>query len=175
MRCDRSRALMDKYAAEELAPDERAALNLHLRDCPGCRQQWVRWRGLLRILRSVPAPPVPQEFVGRVMARARQGMDRQQPSREVGPEPASWWGHGGMPQLVNMAAAVAAGLLLGLVLGRQTWQFSTRPIATDRSAENARVTDVETVYSLDYLSGNPRGSFTKTYLSLTRVAGDQEF
>jgi hypothetical protein len=37
-----------------------------------------------------------------------------------------------------------------------------------------RYADAEAVYSLDFLSGSPRGSFTETYLNLTSVANDQE-
>jgi hypothetical protein len=77
-----------------------------------------------------------------------------------------------MAHRANAAAAIAAGLVLGVVLGQQTWRFSASTTGHDRLTTSA---DAEMVYSLDYLSGAPRGSFTDAYLSLTRVATDQEF
>jgi len=77
-----------------------------------------------------------------------------------------------MARLANAVAAVAAGFVLGLGLGQQTWRFAVSSQEAERLA--ARV-DAEAVYSLDYLSESPRGSFTETYLSLTSVANDREF
>lgn len=77
-----------------------------------------------------------------------------------------------MPRWVNAVAAVAAGVVLGLLLGQQTWR---QAVSEGRSRQpNARVA-AETIYSLDYLSGTPSGSFTESYLSLTGMANAQEF
>jgi len=181
MRCDRTQALMDRYVNEGLPPDEREPFESHLRDCRECQQQLAKLRGLLTVLRSVSAPPVPEGFVGRVMARAQEvprprplgksppgRTDWQSVARGIG----SWWGQVDLSRLANAVAAVAAGLLLGLVLGQQTWRFAASRGGADRPATRA---DAEMVYALDYLSVSPRGSFTDSYLSLTSVAGDTEF
>ena len=39
MRCDRARALMDRYANEGLWPHEREPFEIHLRDCRICQQR----------------------------------------------------------------------------------------------------------------------------------------
>ncbi len=174
MRCDRAQILMDRYVAEELPAVEREDLEFHLRKCPGCQQQLAQLQKLLGTLRSVPAPPVPQGFVGRVMVIAGQEVDHQGPLVQARPRPASWWRHGVTPQQIGFAAALAAGLLVGVMLGHQTWQHSARTSTIDRPTANVQVTDAENVYLIDYLTGTPRGSFPEIYLSLTSVDSDQE-
>jgi anti-sigma factor RsiW len=160
---------MDRYVNEGLPPDEREHFEIHLRDCRDCQQQLASLQRLLAALRSAPSPPVPQGFVDRVMARARQEV---QPSLRARPAFRSWWEHVGTARLANAVGAVAAGLLLGLVLGQQTWRYAASTSGPNRLTAGV---DAETVYSLDYLSGSSRGSFTETYLNLTSVASDQEF
>ena len=171
MRCDRAQALMDRYVHEELPPDEREAFESHVRDCSACQQEWARFQRLLAALQSVPAPPVPEKFVDRVIARAQETRERRS-CVETRPVVPRWWGQAGIARLANAVAAVAAGLVLGLGLGQQTWRFATSLQEPERRAAGV---DAEAIYSLDYLSGYPRGSFTETYLSLTHVANDQEF
>ena len=171
MRCDRAQALMDRYVNEGFPPDERESFEIHLRGCPDCQQQLATLQRLLAVLQSVPAPPVPQGFVDRVMARAQYEVQAPQPSPGAQPALRRWWEHLSTARLANAVGAVAAGLLLGLVLGQQTWRYAASTSRPDRPMAGI---DAETVYSLDYLSGSPRGSFTETYLALTSVASDQE-
>lgn len=169
-RCNRARTLMDRYVTEGLPAEQRERFEAHLRECPECRRQLKDLQRLVASLRRVPAPPVPKGFVERVMARARLEKDEHGvetpasiPSREE---------QGRMPRWINAVAAVAAGVVLGLLLGQQTWR---QGVSEGRSRQpNARV-DTKTIYSLDYLSGTPSGSFTERYLSLTGMSNDQEF
>jgi anti-sigma factor RsiW len=174
MRCDRAQRLMDRYLAEELPAVEREDLKFHLRKCPGCQQQWAQLQTLLGTLRRVPAPPMPQGFVGRVMAMAGQEIDRQGTSVEARARPAFWWQRVVRHQQIGFAAALAAGLLVGVLLGHQTWHHSASTSTIDRPTANVQVTDAENVYLIDYLTGTPRGSFPEIYLSLTSVDSDQE-
>ena len=171
MHCDRAQALMDRYVNEGFPPDERESFEIHLRGCPDCQQQLAKLQRLLAVLQSVPSPPVPQGFVDRVMARAQCEVRAPQPSSRAQPALRRWWEHLGTARLANAIGAVAAGLLLGLVLGQQTWQYAA---STSQPARPMSGIDAETVYSLDYLSGSAGGSFTETYLALTSVANDQE-
>lgn len=178
MRCNRAQAMLDRYVAEELPLLERVALESHLRECPGCRQQLAQVQTLLGILRNVPAPPVPQGLVGRVMAKAGQEIGSQGSVVQTNLRPVPWWRHGVTPQQIGFAAALAAGLLVGVVLGRQTWTHSLRTSAPEPPIAHAQVMDAENVYLLDYLdyfSSTPRGSFPEIYLSLTSVDSNQEF
>ncbi|MEA1950071.1 MAG: zf-HC2 domain-containing protein [Planctomycetota bacterium] len=177
MHCDRAQALMDRYVNEGFPPDERESFEIHLRGCPDCQQQLAKLQRLLAVLRSVPSPPVPQGFVDRVMVRARHEIQASQSSpgfqSAPGFQPAlrRWWEQLGSARLANAVGAVAAGLLIGLVLGQQTWRYAASTGRPDRTMAGI---DAETAYSLDYLSGSPHGSFTETYLSLTSVASDKE-
>lgn len=169
MRCNRARAWMERYVVEGLPARERAVFEVHLRECRDCQQRLDRLQRLLATLRSAASPPVPDEFVGRVMARARREV---QPSLHARPAFRGGWKPAWAVRIAHTAAAVAAGLLLGLVLGWQSWQFTASGQGVDRSAAGV---DTEAIYSLDYLSGTPRDSFADTYLNLTRVTSDQEF
>jgi anti-sigma factor RsiW len=168
MRCDRAQALMDRYLGEDLSPYERECFEVHLRDCRNCQQQLAGLRRLVEVLQSVPAPPVPRDLVGSVMARARQETQERQPPVPARHALSTWWAR---VRVTGLANAVAAGLLLGLVLGQQTWRHAAN---SNGGKQPAAGVDAEVVYSLDYLSGTPRGSFAETYLSLTSAGTDQE-
>jgi len=172
MRCDRAQALMDRYLGEDLSPREREPLEVHLRDCRNCQRQLADLRRLVTALQSVPVPPVPRDFVGRVMARARQEIQEPRHSAAARSTHPRWWEGVGVTGLANAVAAVATGLLLGLVLGQQTWRHAA---SSNGGKQPATGVNAEVVYSLDYLSGTPHGSFTETYLSLTSAQNDQEF
>jgi len=172
MRCDRAQALMDRYVGEDLSPHERERFEVHLRDCRDCQQQLAGIRALVDALQRVPAPPVPRDLVGRVMARARQETQKRQPPVPARYARSTWWARVRVAGLANAVGAVAAGLLLGLVLGQQTWRHAA---SSNGGKQPAAGVDAEAVYSLDYLSGTPHGSFTDTYLSLTSAPSDQEF
>lgn len=170
MRCDQVQQLMDRYVNEGLPPDEREAFETHVRACPECQDQLAHLQHLVATLQSVPSPPVPQGFADRIMARAQ----RETKVRRVETPTMlrGRGGHGRMARLAKAMAATAAGLLLGVLLGQQTWRCTV----SEHGARQPNASmDAETVYSLDYLSGTPRGSFTESYLSLTGMANDQEF
>lgn len=162
MRCNRAQSLMDRYAKEGLPRKEQEPFEAHLRVCPECRQQLANLHRLVERLRTVPSPPVPHEFVEEVMARARR---EREGCRVDGLGVIRNGGRDGrMVRWAKAVAATAAGLLLGLVLGQQTWWQAGSNGGTQQPGASV---DTEAVYSLDYLSGTPRGSFTESYLSLT--------
>jgi anti-sigma factor RsiW len=171
MRCDRAQALIETYVSEGLPPDEREPFEIHLHGCRDCQQQLAKLQRLLAILQSVPSPPVPQGFVDRVMASAQCEVQASQSSPGSQLALRRWWEQLGTASLVNTACALAAGLLVGLVLGQQTWRYTVNNTGPIRPMAGI---DAETVSSLDYLSGPPGGSFTETYLALTSVASNQE-
>jgi anti-sigma factor RsiW len=171
MRCERAQALMDRYHGEDLSPHERESFEIHLRDCRACQKQLASLQRLVSTLQGVPAPPVPRDLLGRVMASARQEIQAAQGAPAPRWAISRWWEDLGVTGLANALTAVSAGLLLGLALGQQTWRHAASSKAP--SPQTAAV-DTEAVYALDYLSGTPRGSFTETYLSLTSAATDQE-
>lgn len=169
MHCERARAWMERYLVEGLAADERELFEFHVRDCRGCHQRLHDLQRLLATLGSAASPPVPEGFVGRVMARARQEV---QPSLGGRHAFRGDWKQPWATRFAHTAAAMATGLLLGLVLGWESWQLTASGQGADQSPASV---NTETIYSLDYLSGTPRGSFTESYLNLTRVTSEQEF
>jgi hypothetical protein len=62
------------------------------------------------------------------------------------------------------AAALAGGLLIGVLMGQQTWR-SERPSSPQQTAEP----DPVAVYQLDYLTDAPGGSLAQSYLTLTNA------
>ncbi|MBN1855245.1 MAG: zf-HC2 domain-containing protein [Pirellulales bacterium] len=172
MRCDQAQVFMDRYLSENLSAHERESFEVHLRHCRDCQQQLASLRRLVGALENVPAPPVPRDFADRVLARARQEI--QGPPHFVAARSAlsRWWERRSVSGLTNTIGAIAAGLLLGLALGQQTWR---QVDSSNGPKQPTAGVDTEIVYSLDYLSGTPRGSYMQSYLSLTNVASDQEF
>lgn len=158
MRCRAVQQKLDLHAGQGLAPSVQRQVEAHLRNCPACRDARERLERLRVLLEAVPATPVPEGFAERVLARVGQrestagrgGFDRSRRAlwRQV---------RAG----VGTAAALAAGLLLGLFLGHETWQ------ATADSPGQIRQTDPLAVSGLDFLIGPGDDTLAQTYLQLT--------
>lgn len=72
----------------ELPLGERSKVETHLEGCASCREVYERWSRLAGALFSASEPPVPEAFVGRVMA----GLDAEAVVWWQWPAPA--WGLG---------------------------------------------------------------------------------
>jgi anti-sigma factor RsiW len=172
MQCRRAQGLIDMYAGEEIPTAHRAALEAHLAACSACREHQARLEKLLALLRRIPPlPPVPEGFNDRLLARARQR--REMPPRvpAVRPRLRDWWDFLRAPQTAGAVGAIAAGLLLGVLMGQQaSREWSTATVA----APEALPVDLLGGHGLDLLSGSPRGSFTDAYLSLTSQPDGRE-
>ena len=128
-----------------------------------CRDELARQEQLLALLRGDSTiPPVPEGFSGRVMAKARQRLAVRRPPDTAPASPRRWWQSVSIPLRAEAAAVLAAGLLIGVFMGQQTWQSAHR--ATSRQATQA---DPSAVYQLDYLSDAPGGSLAESFLTLT--------
>lgn len=121
MRCRDVQRQLDLYDRQELASAAREPVETHLSGCDGCRRELDRLRRLKTLLASADMPPVPEGFVADVVARARR---ESQPV----PEPIAAvrrdrkWPWRGVGIAVRTAAALAAGLLVGALLGFDTWE-----------------------------------------------------
>ncbi len=128
MRCPEVQQKLYLLAGEQLASSDRERIEAHLSGCDQCRQELRRQRRLGELLASAPLPPVPKGFAKRVVSLARREESSARGSASVerfGPER---FGHG-VRIGVGMAAALAAGLLLGGYLGFDTWQSDGSPAA----------------------------------------------
>ncbi len=158
MRCERAQAWMDRYVVEGLSPAERESFEIHLRDCRGCQEQLARIQRLVAALRSVVPPPVPEGFADRVLARTRN----QEPIADgggLGRSKRAVWRQ--VRAGLGTAAALAAGLLLGLFLGHETWQ----PVP--ESPTQISQTDPLAGSGLGFLAGPGDDTLAQTYLQLT--------
>lgn len=133
MRCRTVQQKLDPYVAQELTPRLRDRMDAHLQQCEACRRELQRVRDLADLLTSEPAPPAPDGFSQRVVARARrESLSRQGNRRARKPACATGWRLG---RIATAGAALAAGLLLGAYLGMETWRA---PGAATASSGNPR-------------------------------------
>ena len=166
MRCDTVRGNLDRFARQELAPQLQESIEAHLRECADCRRHLARQERLAAVLTSVREPPaVPDGFGNRLMAAARQ---RRVASRPVpGQRWRVGWRWSSIPFGTKAARAtvLAGGLLLGIVMGQQTWQSIHLA-----GAQQTSQADPLAVFELDYLSDAPGGSLAQSYLTLTTAS-----
>lgn len=163
MRCRDSRNKLELLSAQALTPAERAQIETHLETCGACREALAKARRLEDLLLAAPAAPVPEGFAGRVIAQARlQQATAFRPKRASRFDQPAWKR---FRVSVGTAAALAAGLLLGLAMGYQTWQAG-RLGAVKPSG------DLLAASSLESLAEPGGDSLAETYLSLI-AAGDR--
>lgn len=165
MRCDRAQALMDRYVNEGLPLHEQEPLEIHLRDCRGCQQQLASLTRLLAVLRSDPSPSVPEGFVGRVMARAKDGETTVVRSRRVwsGASQSAWKE---FEFSAGIAAALAAGLMVGVFMGHE----ARRADRQQGIASATRLTDPLVASGFEHLVDPGGDSLAMAYLGLTTTS-----
>ncbi len=163
MRCKAVWNKLDRLSRQEIEPRMRERIEAHLRSCAECRQHLVPQERLKALLASAPAPPaIPGGFGERLRVMARQ---RQAERQSV---PASLWHlrwlspRASVVRKAAQAVALAAGLLIGVLMGQQTWRSAHSPVP-----EQVVQPDAIAVYELDYLTDAPSGSLVEGYLALT--------
>jgi anti-sigma factor RsiW len=165
MRCKAVRNKLDRLSRQELAPRERERIEAHLSTCADCRRLLAAQERLASLLTNLPKPPsVPEGFGDRLMAVARE---RRAARRPV---PGSLWRSRWLSPSASVgrkaaqAVALAGGLLIGVLMGQQTWRSAHSSIP-----QQAVAPDPVAVYELDYLTDAPGGSLAQSYLSLTKA------
>jgi len=165
MRCKAVRNKLDRLSRQELAPRMRERVEAHLSACADCRRHLAAQERLAVLLTSLAKPPtVPEGFGDRLMAAASQ---RQAGRQSV---PGSLWRlrwlspPASVGRKAAQAAALAGGLLIGVLMGQQTWRSAHWSIP-----QQAIEPDPVAVYELDYLTDAPGGSLTQSYLMLTNA------
>jgi anti-sigma factor RsiW len=165
MYCHRAQALLDRYVNEGLTADEREPFENHLRDCRACQQQLEGLQRLLAALHSDPAPPVPEGFVGRVMASAKEQEAIVGRTRRASTDSSrSMWKW--VESFGGIAAALAAGLTVGVFMGEQTQRAGPQQGIATTTAEAAPLVESGFEYFVD-----PGGeSLAQAYLGLTTTS-----
>lgn len=72
MNCHEARDLFSAKVDDLLTPEQRAALDAHLRSCAGCSREWERFRQTVSLLHSVGEARAPAGFASRVIEAARR-------------------------------------------------------------------------------------------------------
>ena len=162
MRCTKAQQRLEAYLGGEMEDRERTRLERHFASCTKCDRALERARQMRAVLRREMAPPVPDGFHARLMARAREHAGRRRWSERI-LRPFGW--RPAMP--VGLRAAAAAGVIvalgLGMLIGRDMWHAGE-----PWEASQAQVAEADPVrlYRLDYLGDTPEGSMTGAYVSL---------
>ena len=163
MRCEAVRNKLDRLSRQELAPRMRERVEAHLSQCADCRRHLAAQERLVVLLTTHPKPPaVPDGFGDHLMAAARQ---RQAARRPV---PGSLWRlrwlspSESVGRKAAQAVALAGGLLIGVLMGHQTWRSAHQSIP-----QQTVEPDPVAIYQLDYLTDAPGGSLAQSYLTLT--------
>lgn len=162
MKCTRFRGLCGAYLDDQAPRDLRARMESHLGSCDACRRALESARALSALLRAQSAPPVPDGFAQRVMARAR-AQQSSVPSRLGVRDLVHRMLNSLRPVTAATAAVLATGLILGALMGHDLGR-----IRSSSRAPRASAGDPLEGYDLDYLSEAPRGSLSHTVLTLDR-------
>ena len=68
--CERAQSLFGRAWDDELTAAERDGLELHMKDCGGCRREYDELARTLEIVQALPRPAVSDDFATRVLAEA---------------------------------------------------------------------------------------------------------
>jgi anti-sigma factor RsiW len=108
MDCPTCEAMVDAYVDGELSAPESAEFEQALEQCPGCRQQLERVRGLSSLLRTLPAEPAPDLLRARIERDLRVVAGRPR-------QPLRW-----SAMAASVIVAIGIGWLGGSLLGHGT-------------------------------------------------------
>lgn len=159
MRCSEVQQKLDLYATKELTHAVRERIEAHLESCDRCREALARVRRFEDLLTAAPAPPVPDGFAARVVAQAKERQAIVARSEPVPPVP--FWKR--FEFSAGTAAALAAGLMIGVFLGHETWQTA----AQHSPAPSTQPGDVLVASGFDLLGESRGDSLAEAYLQLT--------
>lgn len=179
MRCKTVQKRLDRLVRRELAPQVQAAIETHLEQCEVCRQCLAREKNLMAVLQTFSeSPTLPEGFEDRVIEAARQRQGKYavvgsasglSSSKRPWHREKRWRALVPFGTRTVQATVLSAGVLLGILMGQQTWQ-SVHPSHGATSNQN----DSNTAYHIDYLSDAPDGSLAESFLMLTASSSPRE-
>lgn len=165
MRCSEVQQKLDLFATGELAHSVRERIEDHSESCAECRKALAKFRRFEDLLTASPAPPVPHGFAARVVAQAEERQAIVTRSGCVSRVSLrSRWKR--FEFSAGTAAALLAGLVIGVFIGHETWRPDGRqpPSATPWPA------DPLVASGFEYLIDPGRDSLAQAYLGLTATS-----
>lgn len=162
MRCSEVQQKLDLFTTQEVSSSARERIETHLESCEECRQALARLRRFEDLFSASPAPPVPEAFAARVVARAKQ-RQADAASLPLAPRGRSRPGWERVRLSAGTAAALAAGLFLGIFMGHETW----RAVGQQALDAGTRLADPLAASGFEYLVEPGGDSLAQAYLGLT--------
>jgi hypothetical protein len=131
------------YALNALEGEDRASLEKHLTDCPGCRLELEQLRGdgaLLALSTLGPKPPArARQRLLDAVAKEASSTSRAKQDRELGkPERRSWWGWLGWAATVSVLVLAASLWKENSALRVSYASASMQALQTKRELEDLR-------------------------------------
>jgi anti-sigma factor (TIGR02949 family) len=160
MNCRKVLSRLHAYLDGEVPAELMHEFEEHLSICPSCRDQVERIRQISDILDSLTVPPLPEEFVARVMAVARKRslpVPEKRPVLGIGRLPLHWFADLSAPMRLAACAMVLLACLLGMFMSRD---LSLSGIS------RANVADAENLDGFEWFSPTPPASLGNAYLTL---------
>ena len=169
MRCYDVQKKLDVLIRGELPRNAHAEVDAHVRMCPHCRKALDQARQVAHLLRGASAPLAPEDFADRVIAWAQQ-KEREKKERRINVlHPFMSWAGDSRLWRAAIAAGLIIGIGIGILMGRATWRKA--PPQKTPSQIIAQV-DVVSTLRLDYLTENPVGSLSETFLEMVSSEND---
>lgn len=150
MRCSRVRKKLSAYMDGELSHQWRERVEQHLAACTRCREELARLSAADRLLLDGPEVTVPPFLATRIVARAREEVER----RAAVP----WWLPARSPRLgYAVGSLVLAG---GIILGHQMGRGLAPIVAGSESGRTIEILD------LGSFRDEPEGSIAAVVMGL---------
>ena len=154
MKCQIVRKMFSEYIDDELAPEQKEVVKLHIRDCQTCRKEFEELLAVHGLFVSAERFPAPYGFSTRVMANLE---DRRE----------SFWSSLFARPVFLRAIEVAFALIIviiGLISGN---------LLTAHKPSDLTSVEVEQSFALDVFEAAPSGSIGGIYVSMTGVKDER--
>ena len=162
MRCGDVQKKLDILIRGELAPDIREKIEAHARACQNCRKALEQAKHVAHLFGQVSAPPAPEGFAGRVIARAREIERKKKEKRVDVLYPFRAFVGGSRLWRAAMAAGLVFGVGIGILMGRSTW----RKAPPEESPQIMAQVDLVNTFGIDSLAESPAGSLPDAFIRM---------
>jgi len=148
MECRVVRNMLSEYIDDELVQEQEGRIDLHLRDCPACREEFEKLLAVHGLFASAERFPAPHGFSTRIMANLQ---DRKE----------SFWGSLFARPVFLRAIETAFALIIviiGLISGNLLMAHKQSDLASAEVGQS---------FALDIFEAAPSGSIGRIYMSMT--------
>jgi anti-sigma factor RsiW len=166
--CNKVLSRLHAYLDGEVSAELMREIEQHLSTCPACRSQVERIRQVHDMLEDLPVPRLPQEFVARLMTRARREVLFAKEKKSLFSLdwlPAQWLLDLSAPMRLAACAVVFLACLLGMSMSKE--------LSLSRNPQNL-VAQTENLDGFEWFSPTPPASLGSAYFALASMTpGDQ--